>query len=83
MKNINSPQNVWLNEMWLGKSRWDWEVFLVPLMIFAGTFAISLVQIYTAQEQHDNDQQIAQDNQVAPITSLFTSSHTLCSKSEY
>jgi uncharacterized protein YjbI with pentapeptide repeats len=55
---------------WTGfaeKTLWDWlnllGVFLIPLVIGAGTIIITVQQTALSQNQHQNDQQIANDQQ--------------------
>jgi uncharacterized protein YjbI with pentapeptide repeats len=49
------------------KTLWDWlnllGVFLIPLVIGAGTILITVQQTALSQSQHQNDQQIANDQQ--------------------
>lgn len=55
---------------WIGfaeKTLWDWlnlfGVFLIPLVIGAGTFFITAQQNALSQSQHESDQHIANDQQ--------------------
>jgi hypothetical protein len=46
-----------------GKTFWDWlQLLIIPFVLASATLGFGLWQAKLAQQQHDNDQQIAQDN---------------------
>lgn len=75
MKKVSASQRQLLDKPILGKPLWDWlDVCLVPFVIFLGSSFLIGVQIWSAQAQHNNDQQIAQDNRYEESLNAYRNS---------